>query len=112
GLSLRHRGGAEPAGHDLDVLALDGGQHIAGREPEALKPLWIQPDPHAVWPGPEDSHLADSREPSQRVLQIDERVVGEKDLLEALIVGVEAGDEQDVGRDLADRDALSLSAPR
>src|SRR4029453_19183562 len=60
GLSVRHWRSAELAGHDLDVLALDGGQDIAGRDPEGLEPARIQPDPHAVRTGPEDSHLADS----------------------------------------------------
>src|SRR5262249_25166911 len=94
----------------LDVLALDGGQDIAGRDPESLEPSRVQPHPHAVRASAEDSHLADSREPGQRVLQTDERIIRKEDLLEPVVVGVEAGDEQKVWRDLSDRDALRLSA--
>src|SRR5262249_44815092 len=87
------------------------GEDVRRREPERLEPLRVQPHPHAVRAGPEHSHLPDARSPGERVDHVDDRVVREEDLVEPLVVGVEARHQQDVRRHLLDRDPLDLDAP-
>src|SRR5262249_37786254 len=70
-------GPAALAGAGLDVSAPRAAHRMGGGGPEGRGWLRIEPHPHAVRACPEDSHLADSREPGQRVLQVDERIVGE-----------------------------------
>ena len=112
GLVLRDRRAADLPGHHLDVLPPDGSQHVLGREPEGLQALRVQPDPHAVGAGSEYPDLADALDPGQGVLQVDDRVVGEEGLVVAIVLGIEARHQQDVGGDLPDRDPLGGDASR
>ena len=98
-------------GHHLDILVSDGVQDIRGGEIELFEPVRIQPDTHAVLTGAEDSHLADTRQPGERVLHVDDAVVGEKGLIEPVVVRIEADDEQNIRGDLPHGNPLDLDAP-
>ena len=96
------------AGRHLDVLPPQGLQHLNGGQIIILEAVGIQPDPHAVRPGADDPDQADSGQAGQRVLQIDDRVIGEKGFVEFILFRVEADHQQDIGGDLFDGDALLL----
>src|SRR5207253_258081 len=67
---------------------------------------------HAVGAGSEYPDLADAVDPGQGVLHVDDRVVGEEGLVVAIVLGIEARHQQDVGGDLEDRSALRSDASR
>ncbi len=68
--------------------------------PIGLELLRVEPDAHAVRAGAEHRHLADAGQARDRVLQVDDRVVAQEGLVVAIVVGVQALDQQDVGADL------------
>ena len=96
GLVSWHGRSAELSGDNLDILALDGVEDIRCRKAKRLEPVGVQPDPHAVGTCTSDGHLADTRKPGQRVLEINHSVIGEEDLVESIVVGVEADHKQNV----------------
>jgi len=96
-----------PAG-DLDVLVLDRVLDVEHRQAIRLELRRVEPDAHAVRPGAQDLHLADTGQARQRALQVDQRVVAEEGLVEAVVPGIEAADQQDVGAHLLHADALRL----
>ena len=69
---------AELSGDDLYVLPLHRGHNVRCGEAVILELIGIEPDSHAVWACAEDPDLADAGEACEGVLQIDDRVVGEK----------------------------------
>src|SRR5262249_4263773 len=93
---------------DLYVLALDRVLHVDHGQAEGFELLRIEPDAHAVRPGAEDLHLTDAWQTRQGILYVDDRVVAEKGLVDAVVVGVEGLDQQEVGADLAAVHALRL----
>ena len=112
GLILGHRGAAQLTGNHLGVLLPDSVGHIHRGKAEILQPLRIQPDAHAVGTRAQHLHLTHAGNTPQRILQIDQGVVGQKGLVVAIIVGIQTDRLQDVGGHLADTDALLLHGVR
>ena len=108
GLIVRHGRAAELTGHHLIVLLLDGIGHVHRGHAVVLEPFRIHPDAHAVGPRSQHLDLADARNPAQRVLQVDQRIVGEIGFVVTLILGVQTDCHQDVGRNLSHADSLLL----
>ena len=69
----------------LDVLLLDGVDHIARADAERLERLRVQPYPHAVLTDTENVDIAHPREPRQHVPQVDPGVVTEVELVVAAL---------------------------
>ncbi len=78
----------------------------SGRKPSALPDRAISACCKVRRPAPDLSHAGQARE---RILQIDDRVVAQKGFVVTVVVGVKAPDQQDVGADFLDTDALGLN---
>ena len=78
-----HRRLADLAGRDLDVLLLDGGDHVAGGQVAERHLLRVEPDPHAVVALAEVGDVADARQPGQLVADLDGRVVAQVEVVAA-----------------------------
>ena len=100
------RRSADLSRRHLNVLVLDCVLDVQNRQSIGLELVRVQPDPHAVRSGAEDRYLTDSRQTRNGALQIDDGVIAQKRFIEAIVVRVEAFDQQDIGADLLDVDSL------
>ena len=85
---------------------------VQNRQPIGLELVRIQPDPHAVRSGTEDRYLTDSGQTRDGTLQIDDRVIAQERFIEAIVVRIQAFDQQDIGADLLDVDSLGADLLR
>ena len=65
------------AGGGLDVLAADGGHHVAGRQAALGDLLRVKPDPHGVFTTAKNLHLAHTLDTRQSVFHVQHRVVAQ-----------------------------------
>ena len=65
------------AGGGLDVLAADGGHHVAGRQAALGDLLRVKPDPHGVFTTAKNLHLAHTLDTRQPVFHVQHRVVAQ-----------------------------------
>ena len=79
---------ANLARRHLDILILECLLNLENREPESFQFDRVQPDAHAVRARAEDCYLSHPRQASQRILQIDNRVVTQEGFVIAIIVRV------------------------
>src|SRR5208337_3447999 len=92
----------------LDILTLNSCKNIGRSKAENLESFRVQPDPHTVRAGAEDSHLSYTGKTCQRVLKIDNSVVGEKNFFKPFVFGIETHNQQYIRRDFFDSDPLLL----
>ncbi len=77
-LIRRDRGPTHLPGYHLNILSLDGVDHIQRRQTVILEFLGVEPDPHTVRTGAFDDDLTDARDPGERIFQVDDGVIGKK----------------------------------
>src|SRR6266446_426187 len=110
-LVLHCRRAAELAAGDLHVLRLQRRGHVERRKGEAVELARVEPDSHRVLRA-EDAQVADAVDPADRVLDVRHDVVGDVELVHAVVGRDEADDHQErVGR-LGDADAGLLDLLR
>ncbi len=107
-----HRRLVEHTSRDLDVLRPQGRQHLAGIEAVRRHLVGIQPDPHRIVARPEQLHVAHARQPRQRILHMQGRVVGEVQVVARPVRRIKVHGEQDVRRRLAHLHAQPLHVLR
>ena len=84
---LAFRGGRGPnltRGHLLALL-LDDVDDVLGRQAARLEQVRVEPDAHRVLPGAEDRHIAHAIQAAKLVLHVDDRVVRQKQAVEAAV---------------------------
>ena len=91
----------------LQVLLLDGGDDVRGREAELGELVGVEPDAHAVVGAAEEVDLGDAGNAQQLVAQVDAAVVDQEVGVVASVRRVERDHHQDARAHLLDRDALS-----
>ena len=96
---------ADLAGRDLHVLLPDGVDHVHGRQAARGQPVGVYPDAHTVVLFAEQEHVADAVHALYFVRDVNEGVVADVQLVEAVVRRIEADDEQDVGVAFAGGDA-------
>src|SRR6185503_14988761 len=105
-LILRSRRTADPPRRRLDVLLVDGSDHIRRVEPELAQFVRIHPDSHAVVRATEQIHLGNAGNAEQLVAQVDAAIVDEKVGIVRVFGRVERNQHQDAGTLLFYRDSL------
>ena len=103
---------ADLAGGRLDVLAADRVGHVDGGHVARRQLLRVEPDADAVVALAHDADVGDAVHAQQLVLDVDEGEVAQVDVVVAAVGREEVDDHQDVGRLLADGDALVLDRRR
>ena len=86
------RGRADLPGGNLRALLLQCRGHIVDRQAARLHQRGVKPDPHRVLAGPEHVDVADARQASHLLLEIDRRVVAE---IQTVVVAVGSGQSDD-----------------
>ncbi len=92
----------------LHVLLAESANHVDRRHAATGELVGIEPDPHRVVTASKEGDVADAVEPRQRVLHLEQRVVGEVELVVAAIGRDEIHAEQDAGGLLLRRHPLPL----
>ena len=105
GARLVDRRLAEHARRDLHVLALQGRDDVARRQPERLQAVGIEPDAHGIVAAAEHRDRADAVDAVQHVDDADVGVVGDEERVARLVRRIEVHDHHQVGRGLGHRDA-------
>ena len=98
----------ELSGRDLRVLPRDGVRDVARHQGVFHQLVRVEPDAHGVV-RPEQTCLADTGHPLQRVVQRAVDVVAEVVGAQPVVGGDESDDHQKAGRCLVDRDAVRLN---
>ena len=98
--------------HHLVVLRGDRVLHLGRCHTEGLHLAGVQPDPHGIRPRAQHRDLPDTRQSLQRADQIDAGVIAQKNFVVAIVFGIEALDQQNIGADLADIDPLGRDRRR
>ena len=80
-----HRRLADLAGGHLDVLLLQGVDHVVGGHVAGGQFFGIEPGPHAVVALAEEGHVADARQPQQLVLDLDRGVVRQVEIVAEIL---------------------------
>ena len=97
---------ADPPGGHLDILLAQGPNDIGGREAAAGKLAGIEPHPQGIVAGPEELHVPHPLDPRQGILHLQQRVVGNEELIEPLPRREEIHTEEDARRLLPRRHPL------
>ena len=63
----------------------------------SLKLGRVQPDPHGIIPHAKDLNISHTRQPGQIILQAHRGIIGKKQLIVAVILGIERQEHDDVG---------------
>ena len=92
-----------PRGY-LQVLAAQGAHHIARGETNRVDPVRVQPYPHGVLTGTQQSHPAHAVDARQGVAQAQHGVIGDVQPIVGFFRRVQVDDHQDVGRVLLGAD--------
>jgi hypothetical protein len=85
------------AASDLQVLCADRGDDVAGRHAEIGNLVGVKPQPHRIIARAEDLDVANAVEPQQLVADLEQRVVGDVELIEAVVRRQHEHDHQYVG---------------
>ena len=93
----------EHAGGDLDVLALQRADDVAGGQAERLQAVGIEPDPHRIVAAAEHRDRADAVDAGERILDLERGVVGDEQRVARLVGRIQVHDHHQVGRGLASR---------
>lgn len=96
---------ADRARRDLDVLRLQRGDHIAGRDAREVEAGGIEPQPHRVAAFAEDAHVVDAADALENVDDGERRVVAQEDAIVARIARAETHPQNERAVVLGDRDA-------
>ncbi len=75
GVLRRRRRLIENARGYLDVLRPQRGEHVAGAEVARGNLVGVEPDPHGIFAAAQKLHVADARQPRQRVFDMERRVI-------------------------------------
>ncbi len=84
------------AGRHLDVLFLDGGDHVHRRQTARRQLVRVHPDAHTVILLAEQEHVADAVDPLHLVGDVDVGVVAEVQLVVAVVGRIETDDEENI----------------
>ena len=107
-----HRRLVQDAGGDLQVLCAQRREHLARVEVVGGHLVGIEPDAHRVVASAEQLHVAHARQPRQRVLHVQGRVVREIEVVARPVGRVQMHRKQDVRRRLAHLHAQPLHVVR
>ena len=97
---------ADPPGGHLNILLAQGTDDVGGRKAAAGKLAGIEPHPQGVVAGPEKLHVPDPLDPGKRILHLQQRVVGDEELIETLPRRKEIHAQEDARRLLPRRNPL------
>lgn len=92
------------AGGDLDVLLRDRGLDVGCGDAEGSELVRVEPCAHRVPALAEDAHVAGTREPLQRIDELQIGIVAEGDEIDRSVRRSEVDPQQDVGVFLGDDD--------
>ena len=107
---MARRRRADLACGELYVLVAYRIEDVGGCQVELPEPVGVQPDAHAVLARAEDPHQAHAGQPRKRVLHVDLAVIGQEDVVVAVVFRIEADDQKNVRRNLLNADALQGNA--
>ncbi len=100
-LPLRDRGQADAAGGRNLVLLADDVGDVGGGDAQSCHALRVEPDAHAVVAGAENAYLPHAPHPAERVIQVEQRIIAQKDAVVAALGGGKRDDLEKVGAGLA-----------
>src|SRR5439155_20420332 len=100
------------AGGRLDVLRADRGHHVGGVDAAGGQLLRVEPGADAVIALTQQADVRDPVQAQQLVLDVDGDEVAQVEVVVAAVRRVEVDDLEDVGRLLADGDALAPDRSR
>ena len=101
----RRRRLSQLAGGHLDILLRDRGLDVGRGDAEGGELVRVEPYAHRVPPLAEDGHVADTRQPLQRIDELQIGIVAEGDEIDRSVRRSEVDPQQDVGVFLGDDDA-------
>ena len=107
GAALLDRRLTDGATGDLHVLLTERGDHFFSRHAERGDPLGIEPHAHGIFTGSECEDRADTLDARQYVPHVQQRIVGDVDLIVGLVWRDHVHDEEEIGRVLAHRHAAA-----
>jgi hypothetical protein len=96
---------ADCPGRDRDVLSLERGHDVAGREPVLVHPDGIEPEAHRVAALAEDADVVDAADALEDVDDIERRIVAQHDAIEVRVGRRERHTEDKGAVVLGDRQA-------
>ena len=108
GLGRSCRWLVQDAGGDLEVLSPQRREHLAGTYVPGRDLVRIEPDPHGIFACAHKLHVTDTRQPRQRILHMQRRVVRHVEGVARAVRRVEVDGQQNVRRRLADLHAQPL----
>ena len=108
----RGRLGAELTAGNDDVLGPDGIDDFGHGNTEVRQSVGLDPDAHGIVAGPQDSHLPDTSNAGQDVLDVDQGVISQKILIVAVPFGSQGDQHQDIGKRLFGGDAEAFDLLR
>ena len=111
-LARRRRLLADLSGRDLNVLLLDGRDHVHATQTESRHFVGIEPGSQTIIALSDVGNARDAFESPQFVLDVNGRVVAQEQVVVAPVGGDQVDDHQRVGRHLLDGDALVLNQGR
>ena len=111
-LRLDHRCAAYAADRGLDVLRAYRGDHLVRRQPEPGQPVHVEPDAHRIVLLAKQIGLADPRDAADRVADVDQHVVGQKQAVARPFGRAQHDDLQDRRGRLFDLDTALLHLGR
>jgi hypothetical protein len=104
--------GSHRAGRDLRVLLAQRLHHFVGRHVARGQPIGVEPQPHRVSPDAEHDHVAYAGDALDFVDDEAVHVVADEHRVVLVVFRVGRGGEDEIGRDLRDRDADLLDLVR
>ena len=105
-LALRHRLAADLAGGIHGVLRLDGIDDFRNGDAHLRQTVGPDPKPHGVIARAENRDAGDARHARHQVVDVDDRVVGQKHAVVGVVRRIEREHDQRRGGGFLDRDAL------
>ena len=111
-LIVADRACSDTADRCLDVLRLDGTDHVRRSELQIVEALGIEPDAHRIIECADQGSLADAGGAGKNVEYIDHRVVGDEQGILGAVVTVEHDELQDGRRFLLNAQSFQLDLLR
>ncbi len=108
----RRRRRTDAPGGDLNVLLAERAHRVGRRQPVRGQLVRIEPEPHGELALAEDDDVADTRDPADRVTDVQVDVVADEQLVVPVVARIEADGAEEARRRLRHRDAVRADVRR